>query len=80
MNVTVSYKHAHSPHSVVGARAALSKIFHNIQPGSLLDVGCGTGTWLKAANQLGVFDLHGIDAIDIFEGMPASQVLKVGSD
>lgn len=66
MSVTVSYKHARSPHSVDGAYAALSKIFSDIQPGSLLDVGCGTGSWLKAANQLGVFDLHGVDAIDIF--------------
>jgi len=66
MNMTVRYKHAHSPHSVVGAHAALSKIFVDIRPDSLMDVGCGTGTWLKAANQLGVFDLHGIDAIDIF--------------
>lgn len=32
-----------------------------INPGSILDVGCGLGTWLKAFEQEGVRDLLGVD-------------------
>jgi SAM-dependent methyltransferase len=36
-------------------------------PGSLLDVGCGRGTWLRAALDLGVTDIIGIDGAPISE-------------
>jgi SAM-dependent methyltransferase len=64
MNLTIRYDHADSPPAGDGPYAALSKIFVDNRPDSLLDVGCGTGTWLKAADQLGVLDVHGIDGID----------------
>ena len=41
-------------HSVDGAAAALSEILNSNVPESLLDVGCGTGTWLRAAIDLGI--------------------------
>jgi SAM-dependent methyltransferase len=64
MNPGVCFDHAISPASADSAYAALSKIFLDALPNSLLDVGCGTGTWLRAADRLGVPDLHGIDGVD----------------
>ena len=43
------------------AQRVLSWLFARYRPQSLLDVGCGIGTWLKAAAQLGVSDLEGIE-------------------
>jgi SAM-dependent methyltransferase len=34
-----------------------------VRPASLLDVGCGAGTWLRAAAELGISDLCGIDGV-----------------
>ncbi|MCU0383361.1 MAG: class I SAM-dependent methyltransferase [Cyclobacteriaceae bacterium] len=36
-------------------------MFEFIQPQSVLDVGCGTGTWLKSLESFGIFDYTGID-------------------
>jgi SAM-dependent methyltransferase len=47
--------------SLASARGVLPTILDAIGPSSLLDVGCGVGTWLKAASELGVRDLLGID-------------------
>ena len=43
-----------------------------VQPKSVLDVGCGTGTWLKVFNQAGVNDFFGVDGEDL-----APNVLQV---
>ncbi|QIF04477.1 class I SAM-dependent methyltransferase [Roseimicrobium sp. ORNL1] len=34
-------------------------------PSSLMDVGCGRGTWLKAASDCGISDLMGVDGVAI---------------
>jgi SAM-dependent methyltransferase len=66
--VTIDYDHAASLHTLQGAAAALSTIFGSCAaPKSLLDVGCGTGTWLRAALDLGAFDVLGIDGIAVPE-------------
>lgn len=39
----------------------LSTLFKYIQPKSIVDVGCGIGTWLAAAQHLGVDDIQGLD-------------------
>jgi SAM-dependent methyltransferase len=83
MNPTVSFNHAHSPSSADAAYAALSKIFPDVPPSSLLDVGCGTGTWLSAAERLGVSDLHGVDGIDAnssanFSKLDLTQPIRLG--
>jgi len=43
------------------ARLILSRLFHLYRPRSILDVGCGIGTWLATARELGVSDVFGID-------------------
>ena len=47
--------------SLTSARAVLSMLFQYLKPASIVDVGCGLGAWLKAAKELGVDDVLGID-------------------
>src|SRR5262245_58057563 len=54
-------------HTLEGATAALSTALSSNRPTSLIDVGCGTGTWLRAATELGVIDLIGIEGIHAVE-------------
>src|SRR5207244_51594 len=46
-----------------GPREALKIAFRDNAPKSLLDVGCGVGTWMRAASDLGVVEVFGIDGI-----------------
>lgn len=59
----IDYDHALNLHTAEGPQTALRVIFANEKPSSLLDVGCGTGTWLKAALELGILDVTGIDGV-----------------
>jgi SAM-dependent methyltransferase len=62
----IDYDHTKTDHSVEGALAALGRILEGHKPpSSLLDVGCGIGTWLRAAQELGIDHVFGIDGIDI---------------
>jgi SAM-dependent methyltransferase len=46
-------------------RISAEKIFHLLfklyKPNSILDVGCGIGTWLSVARELGVVNIYGIE-------------------
>jgi len=63
----IDYDHSSNCHTVEGAKATLSILLNGDSPKSLLDVGCGTGTWLKAALDLGVQEVRGIDGVPIAE-------------
>ena len=71
MTTDIDYDHALNLHTLDGARAAFSKLPGGVLPASVLDVGCGTGTWLRAALDQGVTDAFGIDGVPI----PAKQLL-----
>jgi len=43
------------------SRRILEILFQAYRPSSLLDVGCGLGTWLKTAQAFGVSDVQGIE-------------------
>lgn len=58
-------------HTVEGAHEALRLLFPADFPGSVLDVGCGTGTWLEAARMRGATEVAGVDGVRI----PADQLL-----
>ncbi|WP_082731101.1 MULTISPECIES: class I SAM-dependent DNA methyltransferase [unclassified Sphingomonas] len=54
-------------HTVKGAKQALRTLFPGPFPASVVDFGCGTGTWLRACVDLGASDIVGVDASDIDE-------------
>jgi SAM-dependent methyltransferase len=43
------------------AQAMLPVVLELVSPASILDVGCGTGAWLRAATEHGVDDVFGVD-------------------
>lgn len=51
----------HVTGSLTSARGVLPVLFRYYKPESIVDVGCGLGTWLKAAMDLGVTDVVGLD-------------------
>lgn len=69
------YDHSLSTHTVAGPAAALPVMFQGSMPSTLLDVGCGIGTWLRAAldRNDGSIDVCGVDGVDV----PARSVLEI---
>jgi hypothetical protein len=63
--MSVDYNHSQNIHTLTGPQVALPVLFADNKPSSLLDVGCGTGTWLKAAIDLGISDFFGVDGLEI---------------
>jgi SAM-dependent methyltransferase len=61
----IEYDHAKNLHTLAGPQAALPFIFAEAKPHSLLDVGCGTGTWLKASLDYGIKEVFGVDGVAI---------------
>ncbi|CRF35677.1 unnamed protein product [Brachyspira suanatina] len=45
----------------------LPMIFKYYKPNSIIDIGCGIGTWLSAALELGIQNLQGMDCNEISE-------------
>ena len=43
------------------AHQLLPVVFDLVKPGSVVDVGCGDGTWLSVVRALGVADIWGVD-------------------
>jgi len=75
----VNFDHALNQSGLEGSRAALPAIFPHAAPASLLDVGCGTGTWLKAALEFGIPDVFGIDGVELSADtlhVPGTRVAK----
>lgn len=63
----IEYDHSRNLHTANGPREAFNFLFTDKPPRSLLDVGCGTGTWLKAALDAGIKDVYGVDGVAIPE-------------
>jgi SAM-dependent methyltransferase len=47
--------------NTLSARAIIQILLNNLPIGSVLDVGCATGTWLKEWKASGVADIRGVD-------------------
>lgn len=63
--MSIEYQHTANRHTLDGALAALPLIFADFRPKSLLDVGCGTGTWVRAAKEYGIADVKGVDGVEL---------------
>jgi cyclopropane fatty-acyl-phospholipid synthase-like methyltransferase len=55
------YVHTEQMHNFRAARAVVPFVIKVVSPNSILDVGCGTGTWLKVFEENGVSDYLGVD-------------------
>jgi SAM-dependent methyltransferase len=58
---TTSFYTQHLSGSASSAHALLKRLFAYFLPRSVVDVGCGHGTWLSAAGDLGATELLGFD-------------------
>lgn len=47
--------------SLQSARVVLPILFEIIKPKSVIDIGCGLGTWLSVCHDLGVSEIKGVD-------------------
>lgn len=56
-----TYHHKKNTGSLRAARTILPMLFDRFEVRSVVDFGCGAGTWLAAAKELGVTDLTGIE-------------------
>jgi SAM-dependent methyltransferase len=50
-----------APSGVDSARIVVPRLIELLKPRSVVDVGCGTGSWLRVFKELGVEDVLGID-------------------
>lgn len=55
------YIHDAKTHNTSAAKEILPIVFSILSPKDIIDIGCGTGTWLAAAKELGVGDVLGVD-------------------
>lgn len=61
MTYTAEYYRRIKQDSLSAAQVILPIVFDVLAPDSLADVGCGTGSWLSVAVQLGADDVLGVD-------------------
>jgi SAM-dependent methyltransferase len=61
----VDYDHSQNLHTVAGPEKVVRHIVETYSPSSVLDVGCGLGTWLHNVVEAGVVDVVGIDGVAI---------------
>lgn len=56
-----AFYHEHLSSVLMSARCVVPILIQMLQPKSVIDVGCGVGTWLKAFEEAGVTDYLGLD-------------------
>lgn len=65
----INYIHSNTVHNTDAAAEVLPYLFELIRPESVIDIGCGTGSWLSVAKQLGAKRIMGIDGIHVDRSM-----------
>jgi len=63
--------------SHLAARSILPHVFASVRPRSVVDVGCGVGTWLAAAHQCGAERLVGLEGDWVDEGDLRAQDIEL---
>jgi SAM-dependent methyltransferase len=69
LNYTSGFYRSQSPGSLASAKKAVPVILDLIHPKSVVDVGCGVGTWLSVFREYGVEDALGIDGGHVKDDM-----------
>jgi SAM-dependent methyltransferase len=73
--VSTLYHHTEAIHNLSAPREIVPLVMTQVRPTSVLDVGCGTGTWLKVFEENGVADYCGVDGLHLDMAM-----LKIPAD
>ena len=60
-NMKPLYVHEEAVHNFAAPREVVPFVISLVAPNSVLDVGCGIGTWLKIFEECGVSDYLGVD-------------------
>jgi SAM-dependent methyltransferase len=68
MTNSIDYDYRKNLHTISGPQAALPYVFAQRRPASLLDVGCGPGTWIRASIESGIADVFGVDGVRVDDG------------
>ncbi len=61
----IDYDHSRNLHVASAPRIIVPLILARYSVNSVLDVGCGTGVWLREFIKNGIVDAHGIDGVPI---------------
>ena len=61
----INYHHTNEIHNSKDALEILPFVFNYIFPKSIVDIGCGNGSWLEAAKKLGIKNVKGVDGIKV---------------
>lgn len=69
------YIYEESVHNLSAPREVVPIVMNLLQPESVLDVGCGIGTWLKAFEENGVRDYIGVDGDHV-----SKSLLRISED
>lgn len=59
----IKYKHTEEVHNFKAPKEVVPLIMELVKPSSVVDVGCGLGTWLKEFLNYGVESILGIDGV-----------------
>ena len=61
MKENIRYFHEEITHNFKAANEVVPFVLKLLYPKSIVDIGCGTGTWLKVFEENGISDILGID-------------------
>lgn len=59
------YIHNETIHNFTAARDIIPIVLKLLEVSSVVDIGCGLGTWVKTAEKNGVGDFLGVDGVDL---------------
>jgi SAM-dependent methyltransferase len=57
----IKYVHTRNVHNLNAPKEVVPYLIETFKPQSVLDVGCGIGTWLQAFSDAGIKDIKGLD-------------------
>lgn len=63
--MSIDYIHTLEIHNPTAAKEVLPYVFNMFNPKTVIDFGCGNGSWLKVAKDLGAHHILGIDGIKV---------------
>ncbi|MBS1596762.1 MAG: methyltransferase domain-containing protein [Bacteroidetes bacterium] len=61
----VQYEHSAEIHNLKTPKLVVPIIIDKLKPSSVVDIGCGTGTWLRIFQDHGIDDILGVDGVNV---------------